>query len=87
MQVWKADLGLEDTAEVGTGGGPVRAAIKNPPNEVLPAHRGSSESFLVCFVLARPGKYQRGAIFEHRGKISAVYAQTVGWTPTVRVEA
>lgn len=45
VQVLKADLGLEYTAEVSRDGGLIRT------NEFLPARRRSSESRFVCFVL------------------------------------
>ena len=86
MQMSEADLGFEDTAEVGTGGGPIRAAIKNPPNELLPTRRRSSKGLLVCFVLSRPGKYERSAILKHGREIPTIYAQTVGWALVVRVK-
>ena len=86
VQMSKANLGLEDTTEVGTDDVSIRAIIENPTDKVLPARHYSSEYSLVHFVLARPGKYQRGAVLEHGGEVSAVYTKTVGWTPTVRVE-
>lgn len=87
MEVSKTDLGLEYTAEVGTDCGPIRTAVEYPTYEILPARHSSSECFLVRFVLARPGEYQRTTILEHGREVFAVYAQTVGWTPTVRVKA
>ena len=79
----KTYVRLENTVEVGTGGVPVRAIIENPTNEVSLTHRCSSEGFLVRFTLVRPGENQRSTILKHRGEISAVYAQTIGWTLTV----
>ena len=57
MQVSKANLGLEDTTEVSTDDGSIRAAIKNLTDKVLLARRYSSEYPLIRFVLTRLGKY------------------------------
>ena len=86
MQVSEADLRVKYTAEVGTDRGPVRTAIENPADEILPTRRYSLEGLLVRLVLARPGEDERGTVLEHGGKIPAVDTQTMGWTLAVRVE-
>ena len=77
MQMSEVDLGFEDTAEVNTGGRPIRATIKNLPNKILLTRYRSSESLLICFVLSRLGKYKRSTILKYRRKIPTIYTQTV----------
>lgn len=86
MQMSKAYLRLEEATEISTSGISVRAAIEDLSDKVSLTYYRLLEGLPVRFTLTRPGEDKRSIILKYRSEIHAVYAQTVGWTLTVRVE-
>jgi hypothetical protein len=77
---------FKDTAEVSTDCRTIRAAVKDPADEVFPAFSPRVKCLHVCFILTGPSKDERRAILKHGCKIPATDTQAMGGAPGIRVK-